>query len=493
MGDSIKRIKKLREPRGIGVFFIIAIPVIIFISWREECDPNFWKNLSEILIVVLIFAISALWAVRTSAFYSSAQERNNFYHYMVDYEVDYGNINRTNLRNIIEDPASQYLFSSRVRRADAIIYNMIFFYLFICLVFLFIQFLFNLKEGNITIWFYILIFLAISVICYLAYKIKFEAKNIRKRLKKIRDFFPIEIGILIVLCIILLIYYVLYRNFYPQHILKICRYEFTTVLSLINILLFLIALYLVYLASRVHYLARSKYDIYNEFIIWTHDNMDIIPFLKGKDDPDRHPVVKKEKEMINLWKWSLMINLKKIFGEMDKKGNVGGNYRINKEHVENLCGALTASEWGDPSIIYICAIVGKLFSHLKIDDCSVSNESRRNSRDDLVKKAAEKRWRDKKKELKKLKKDLENLMENEKNDLDFENKKRKKECEIKKLREEIFYKRCEIKCLEELFANIDKIAETIDRDDPSNFESVKGIIENICFYLIKIYKNRTKN
>ena len=84
MGDSIKRIKKLREPRGIGVFFIIAIPVIIFISWREECDPNFWKNLSEILIVVLIFAISALWAVRTSAFYSSAQERNNFYHYMVD-------------------------------------------------------------------------------------------------------------------------------------------------------------------------------------------------------------------------------------------------------------------------------------------------------------------------------------------------------------------------------------------------------------------------
>lgn len=477
--------------------FLVVLFIILFtfiLSRGEEYDYDFWKNLSEISVVILIFTISSLWAVRTSAFYSYAQGRNNFYQYMVDHKENYKWYK--DKKKIIEDPASQYLTSARSFRTQAIIYNMMLFYLLLCIFFLFIQFLFNLKEGNITIWFWILLFVVGSVIFYLVYKVINEGtdylKNKIKRLKKTRDFFPAEIGILIVLDFILLIAfsYVLWKNFCPQTILLEEPHWFPfhfkiTVLSLINILLFSIASYLAYLSLRI-FQSRS-YDPFNGFLIWAHDHMDIIPSLQAKKGAGINPDVKKENKMINLWKWSLVLHLKKIFDKMDHNGNINEEHRKNEQHVENLIAALTASEWNDPSILYLSANVWKALGFLRIDNCPVickKDQLKNKKRYQNAKEAAEKRWNE-------LNEKLENL---EKKKYPENSRKRQEiDCKINKSKKGIFYRKYEIKNLKKLLDKNNNIAKNINREEFNDFKSVKDEIKNICDALIEIYKDRTKN
>lgn len=427
---------------GIEIIFIIAFIVIVVLSCGENYD--FWKDLSSLLIVVLIFVISSLWAVRSSAFYSYVQERQSFYHYMTDHEDNYKWYK--DKEKIIKDPASQYLSSARNLRSPAIVYNMMLFYLFICLFFLFIQFLFNLKDGNITIWFWTVLLVVIAV---------FVGTMVYKIIRCV----TIEIVFLMVLCLLLL-----GVSFTVLFLFIFYHFELI-VLPLINILLFSIASYLAYLSYRIHQTIFSKADPFNGFVIWTYDNMNIIPFLEKKKDSEMNPDVKKENEMVTLWKWSFVLHLKEIFHNIDYNGNINEEQRKNEQYVENLIAALAASEWKDSSIIYLYAITMRLLSFLKINNCYkvVIKKSRYKN----AGKAAEKRWNDKKKELKNLDKELENLRkrnyEDEKNDPTFIKKRIEKECKKKELKERKGEIKSEIENLKNLFEEINEIPDIIGR------------------------------
>ncbi|RLF98715.1 hypothetical protein DRN58_06425 [Thermococci archaeon] len=375
--------------KNLGIFFIIisvlVIPVFVIFLCRENYE--FWKELDNLLIVVLIFVISSFWAVRSSAFYSFAQEYNNFYQYIKDNPRKYRSDGE--IEKIIEDPGSQYLRSARSCRHYALVYNMILFYLFLCFIALFNHFFINL-------------------------------------------------GI---------------------------NYNKISLSPFINIPLFAVASGMVCLSCIIYIKAYTGKDPFNNLIIWTYDNMSkFFPFLAKKKDTEIKPEIKKKKEMLNLWKWSLVFHLKEIFDHMNRSGNIDEHYRRNEEYVENLINALAASEWEDSSIIYLYAITMRLLSFLKINDCYKVEIKK--SRYKNAKEASEKRWNQKIRELEK-----------------------KKE-ESQKMKQKIDY---EIKTLRELFDKIDNIAKTIKKKEPNNSESLKKEIKYICDKLVGIYKDKATN
>ena len=515
------------------IIFISAIGVIVALSHGE--NHEIWRELSGILIVVLIFTISSLWAVRTSAFYSSAQERSNFYQYMVDHEE---NGRYKDKEKIIEDPASQYLRSARSFRHHALIYNMTIFYLLLCFFALFIQFLINLKINYEEISLiellrfqvldrylasYLFIILVIGLI------VSNVMHHICTRCHKEIIFFII---LLLLLCFFLV--------FKEENSL---RYYY------LNILLFSIASYMAYFSCVVFIKIYTGQDPFNNLIIKTYDKMDkFFPFLAKKKDAEINPDVKKENEMVNLWKWSLVLHLKEIFKHIQYDGSLRETWRHNEEHVENLIATLTASEWEDPSILYLYAIPIRLISFLEIDNCYKVEIKK--ARYENAGKAAEKRWKQLEKKLSYMEDEIEclrklfknvdkiaeiieieklcekliniidelNKIKNNENTEQIEteinflnellkklknnikeispNELKKKIDELNnKLPDEKAYKEIkkEIETLKKLCKKINKFSKIINGTESNSFESVKKEIKNICDALIEIYKNRTKN
>jgi len=445
------------------IIFISAIGVIVALSHGE--NHEFWKKLSEILIIVLIFTISSLWATRTSAFYSFAQERNNFYHYIIDNEKEYKIINKVNLKRIIEDPASQYLGSARSSRGHAIIYNMTIFYLLLSLLFLFIVLLLNLK---------------------ISYKDPSLIKLLYFQIFNCHTLYPI---LIIVVIAGIVISYLLSRRYKkcPEEIIFFVVLLLSGSLTIFiekdlrcyyfNILFFSIASYLLYLSYKVFGYTYTGQDPFNRLIIWTYDYMDkIFPFLGKKKEAQINPDVKKKKEMLNLWKLSLVLNLKEIFKHIQYDGDLRETWRHNEEYVENLINALTASEWNDPSILYLYAISIRLISFLKINNCYKTVIKK--SRYEHAEEAAKKRWGD-------LRRKLWELEYNERNYSGEE----REEFACRERRVISDYTRAIYVGEIHFLRNIITILENL----PNNIEAERNRLDCICNKLIEIYENRTKN
>lgn len=156
--------------RNLKKIIIIFIPSILIFSFLEFFSGNDFKDtfshINNILLIILIFLFSSIWAQRSSSFFAHRQERTAFF------ECISGKYVRSlGLIDVVNEPASVYLGSSRSLRRNAIIFNMFIFYLLIAIAITTFQFFLLLFPMNFEItWYrignYFLLFCSYITILY---------------------------------------------------------------------------------------------------------------------------------------------------------------------------------------------------------------------------------------------------------------------------------------------------------------------------------------
>lgn len=404
---------------------IFVATTIIFMLLSEE-GYEFCKDINTLSIVILIFVISSIWAIRSSSYHNWVQQRNDFYQRVMDPKYAYffpeTSISSKRIsytEKVAKDPASLHLASARSFRKKAILFNMMLFYLFISFTVLFLQFLFNQES--------------------------------------IVHFF---------------------QSLFNQEI---------DVRAFSNVLLFSGALILIFLSYLIYRTVESKEDLFDVFVIWTHDNMDKIPVLRTKEDLKRgveKEMENEEKEMENLWKMSILFNLVKILRDLEYDGNLNYRQMGTVENLENLINALITSEWKDPSTIYLYSIVKTLLSNLRIGNILRLDTKMEERKSINAERIAEKRWKKLEKDLQKSEYDDENYsyLDEQKNQICHK---------IRDLKNRISNLKPEIGALEELLIQTRGLSNLIkERKTERRFKNRSKSIET-CNKLIGIYMKRS--
>ena len=252
--------------------------------------------------------------------------------------------------------------------------------------------------------------------------------------------------------------------------------------SFFKAFLFLGALIPIYLSYRTYRIVELEKELFDRFVIWTHDNMEVIPALRTKEDLEILPNVKEEKEMENLWKMSILSNLMRILRGLEYDRNP--NYRQMKsvENLENLINILITSEWKDPSIIYLYSIVKTLLSNLRIGNVLRLDTKMEERKSINAERIAEKRWR-------KLEKDLQRW-EYDDEDYSYLDEQKNQIChKIRDLKNRVSKLKPEIGALKELLIQTRELSNLIKKRKIERRFKNKSI--ETCNKLIEIYMKRS--
>ena len=135
---------------SIVLSLVFTIVVLIIVAFSPSAhEHKSWIALSNLVIVSLVLGISSIWTVRSSNYFTSVQERSSFYY---RYSSNRSKFRDENLQNIPKDPSSIHLAIARRLRDNAIVFNMVIFYLIFSLLTFVGQFLLNLLYWSGTVF-----------------------------------------------------------------------------------------------------------------------------------------------------------------------------------------------------------------------------------------------------------------------------------------------------------------------------------------------------